>query len=79
MRFFMEYEADDPLNLPYEEEVAICDYTQMTPKKFFNEFVSQYRPCLFKGYAKTWPAYDKWSNDTYMKEMAGKEVIYPER
>lgn len=26
MRYFMEYEADDPLNLPYEDEVAICDY-----------------------------------------------------
>jgi hypothetical protein len=34
---------------------------------------------LFKGYAKTWPAYEKWQNDTYMKEAAGDEIIYAEK
>ncbi len=46
--------------MPVDPEVPICDYRTMTPKKFFQEYVSKYRPCLFKDYAKTWPAYGKW-------------------
>mmetsp|Transcript_17312 Transcript_17312/g.16517 ORF Transcript_17312/g.16517 Transcript_17312/m.16517 type:complete len:113 (+) Transcript_17312:385-723(+) len=51
----------------------------MTPKSFFNDFVARERPCLFKGYGKTWPAYGKWQNETYLRETSGNEVIYPER
>jgi len=39
--FLVEYTAEDPLELiRYESEVPICNYTEMTPKKFFVEFVS---------------------------------------
>ena len=79
MKYFVEYTAEDPLGLiQYEDEVAICNYTDMTPKKFFLEHVSKYRPCLFKGYGKLWPAYEKWQNETYLKEMAADEIIYAE-
>ena len=62
----------------YEDEVPICDYEKVTPKVFFQDYVSKYRPCLFKGYGKMWPAYERWTNETYLKESAGDEIIYAE-
>lgn len=79
MPYFIEYSATDPLKLVYDEEIPICDYHTVTPKIFFNEFVSKERPCLFKDYGKQWPAYRKWTNETYLLETSGSEVIYAER
>ena len=67
------------MNMPYEEEVAECDYKTMTAKRFFNDYVKQNRPCLFKGYAKHQKAFDLWQNETYLIEQAGDEIIYAER
>ena len=54
-----EFLATESINmgLPYEEEVAECDYRTMTAKRFYNDYVKQNRPCLFKGYAKLQKAY----------------------
>lgn len=38
------------MDLPYDDEVPVCDYKTMTPKRFFNDYVKKNRPCLFKGY-----------------------------
>lgn len=62
---FSEYAKEvtkegEQMDMHNDEEVPVCDYMTMTPKQFFQEYVSKYRPCLFKGYAKTWPAYGKW-------------------
>ena len=64
-QFFVEYTKEATLHgeimeMPMDDEVPFCDYRTMTPKKFFQEYVSKYRPCLFKDYAKTWPAFGKW-------------------
>lgn len=32
MPFFVEYSANNPLNFPIEDEVAECDYRNMTSK-----------------------------------------------
>ena len=45
-------EQSRAMDLPYEEEVAECDYREMTAKQFYNEYVKTNRPCLFKGYGK---------------------------
>ncbi|CDW72979.1 gnat family protein [Stylonychia lemnae] len=80
LTFFVEYTVADPNNLnSFEDEVAICDYQVVTPKIFFQEYVSKYRPCLFKNYGRQWPAYEKWTNESYLKEMAGEEIIYAEQ
>lgn len=77
---FVEYTAERPDLITHDYDgVSICDYRTMTPKMFFNDFVSKYRPCLFKDYGKTWPAYEKWKNESYLKETSGNEVIYAER
>jgi hypothetical protein len=81
---FVEYTGEhtrkgEIVEVPYDEEIPICNHTQFTPKRFFQEHVSKYRPCLFKDYAKLWPAYGKWQNESYLKEMAGDEVIYAEK
>jgi hypothetical protein len=34
---------------------------------------------LLKNYAKTWPAFEKWNNHSYIIEKAGDEVVYTER
>jgi hypothetical protein len=79
MPYFVEYAASDPLKFPFDDEIALCDYKTLTPKQFFNDYVSKNRPCLFRDYGKLWPAYDKWENETYLKETSGSEVIYAER
>ena len=66
--YFSEYASKNLVNLTYDEEVPDCDHKTMTSKQFFNEYVSKFRPCRFKGYAKLWPAYEKWQNETYMLE-----------
>jgi hypothetical protein len=65
--------------MPYDQEIAICDHREMSPKKFFQEYVSKYRPCLFKEYAKLWPAFGKWQNESYLVETSGNEIIYAEK
>ena len=84
MQHFVEYTGEQTkeggaLEMPYDHEIPICDYRNMTSKQFFLDHISKYRPCLFKDYGKQWPAYGKWQNETYLKEMAGDEVIYAER
>lgn len=79
LRFFTEFSAENNDLMSFDTEVPICDYETMTSKEFFNEHVAKYRPCLFKNYAKIWPAYHKWKNETYLIESAGDEIIYAER
>jgi hypothetical protein len=78
-KYFVEYTGENPDLLEYDDEIPECDYKEFDAKRFFIEHVSKYRPCLFKRYAEIWPAYHKWQNETYLKEVAGDEVIYPER
>ena len=75
------YLATESINqdMPYDDEIPECDYTTMTAKRFFNDYVKQNRPCLFKGYAKLQKAYELWNNETYLIEQAGDEIIYAER
>lgn len=51
----------------------------MTAKRFFNDYVKLNRPCLFRGYGKLQKAYNLWTNETYLLEQAGDEIIYAER
>jgi len=54
------YLAEEKENLPYDDEVPECDYKTMTPKRFYNDYVSKTRPCLFKGYGRSQRAYELW-------------------
>ena len=76
-----EYLARESRNLemPFDDEVPECDYRTMTAKRFFNDYVKQNRPCLFKEYGKLQKAYHLWQNETYLVEQAGDEIIYAER
>jgi len=47
--------------------------------EFYRDFVAKGMPAYLEGYAKHWPAYSKWSNKTYLREMSGGEVVYVER
>ena len=64
---------------PFTSEVDECDYKTMTPKQFFNKYVATHTPCLFRDYAKIQPAFYKWQNETYLKEVAGDEIIFAEK
>ena len=81
LRYVNDYVSTNPLNLIglTENQVDECDYKTMSTKDFYKYYVSQNRPCLFKNYAKIWPAYGKWNNETYLKERAGQDVIYAEK
>lgn len=51
----------------------------MTPKEFYLEYVGKGRPCLFPEYGKQQKAFEKWRNETYMREVAGDEIIFAEK
>lgn len=51
----------------------------MTAKEFYHRNVKTQQPCLFKDYAKTQRAFEKWKNESYLIETAGDEVIWAER
>ena len=55
-------------DMPHDDEIPECDYTTMTPKRFFNDYVKKNRPCLFKGYGKRQKAYQLWRNESYLIE-----------
>lgn len=55
-----DYLAEDPHNLPYDDEVPECDWETMTPKRFFNDYVVKVRPCLFKNYGRQQRAFQRW-------------------
>jgi len=74
-----DYLSQDPIGIPFDKEITYCDYRNMTPKIFYNEYVRKGRPCLFKDYAKIQKAYHRWSNETYLRETAGHEIIWAER
>ena len=42
---------------------------------FYSKYVRQSRPVLFKGAASHWPAFRKWPNVTYLKEVHGQDVF----
>ena len=71
LNYFVEYTAQNPELIQNDLEVPICDYKTMTEKEFLTEFVGKTRPCLFKGYGRSWPAYEKWQNETYLRETSG--------
>lgn len=41
---------------------------------FLEKYFKPQKPVLIKGYAKQWPAYDKWNLD-YIYEQAGEQVV----
>lgn len=41
------------LAVPYDDEVPECDYTTMTAKRFYNDYVKLNRPCIFRGYGQS--------------------------
>jgi hypothetical protein len=59
--------------------VPECDWETLTPRDFFQEYVRKGRPCLFKGYGKQQIAYQKWRNESYMRETSGDDIIFAER
>lgn len=73
-----DYLALDPLDQPYDKEIPECDI-DMSPREFYQDYVRKGRPCLFKGYGKRQIAYQRWRNETYMRETAGDDIIFAER
>uniref|UniRef100_A0A7S3II51 JmjC domain-containing protein n=1 Tax=Strombidium inclinatum TaxID=197538 RepID=A0A7S3II51_9SPIT len=74
--YMAEYHETNPF---HDNDISICDYRTLTEKEFFNEYVRKGRLCLFKDYAKIQTAYSKWRNESYMREVAGDEIIYAEK
>jgi hypothetical protein len=35
-----DYLGEDPYKVPYDDEIPICDYRNMTAKRFYNDFVA---------------------------------------
>jgi len=57
------------------DELAV---EELTPSRFFREYLSQNKPLLIKGGAKGWAAVTRWT-DAYLNETVGEEHVKAER
>lgn len=57
------------------DEVAIAD---LTPARFYSEYLSRNKPLLIKGGASHWAAVSRWT-DPYLNENVGDESVKAER
>ena len=61
------------------DTVPYVDYKDIDKKIFYKDYLSKSKPVLIKGMAQEWPAYTKWTNETYLLEVAGKIPIKVEQ
>ncbi|BCL69547.1 hypothetical protein TUMSATVNIG1_14980 [Vibrio nigripulchritudo] len=52
-------------------EIETVLASELTPKEFYDRYVSQNQPCLIKGAISHWEAMDKWQDPEYLKEKNG--------
>lgn len=56
-----------------EREVPIL--TSITPEEFYQDYFLKNSPCLIRGGAADWPAVQKWTEDEYLRKVAGQRII----
>jgi len=61
------------------DDVPTVDHTELDKKTFYKKYLSKSKPVLVKGMAKEWPAYTKWTNETYLMEKAKHILIRVEQ
>ena len=61
------------------DTVPYVDYKDIDKKSFYKNYLSKSKPVLIKGMAQEWPAFTKWTNETYLLETAGKIPIKVEQ
>jgi hypothetical protein len=55
--------------IPEEESI------RLSPDSFFKEFVTKSKPVILKGFAKNFPAFQRWRTDEYFKSVIGKQRV----
>jgi hypothetical protein len=71
-----EYGIEDMLVPDKIETIPIAN---MTKKTFYRDHLTASVPVLLEGMAREWPAFTKWQNETYLREMTGEEIIHCEK
>jgi hypothetical protein len=51
--------------------MEVVEASSLTPERFFGEYVEQLKPCLIRGAARHWPAFEKWRDAGYLKTALG--------
>jgi len=57
------------------EKVDEIDVKDLDKKMFTKDYLFASKPLLMKNMAKEWPAFTKWQNETYLREMSGDDPI----
>jgi len=47
----------------------------LTPLQFYRDWVSKNRPVIIRGAITDWPAFEKWQNNNYFRDMIGEKEI----
>jgi hypothetical protein len=51
------------------------EFADLSPSRFFREYVSRWRPVVIRGASREWAAHTKWSDDSYLLERWGKADV----
>ena len=56
-------------------EVETLQADALSQRVFESEYVNRNRPCLIRGAAQHWPAYDRWTSVDYLKSRCGDAEV----
>ena len=51
------------------------DARHLDKKQFYRDHLFASKPLLVKNLCKTWPAYNLWRSEKYLRKRAGSQVI----
>ncbi|XP_065197388.1 uncharacterized protein LOC135828886 [Sycon ciliatum] len=57
------------------EKVQEVDISRLDPTAFFRDFLSQGRPFVVRGGIKSWPAYEKWTDEYLMSKVGNDQTM----
>ena len=61
--------------VPSEDTIPELTLDEMTPKKFYQEYLTNSLPFVLQYGCQEWPAMERWSNLTYVGEEFGNKSV----
>lgn len=49
--------------------------SDLTPSKFYKDYLTENKPLIVKDGAKNWPAVEKWKDFSYLEEQFGSQSL----
>ncbi|CDW89807.1 UNKNOWN [Stylonychia lemnae] len=61
------------------DEVPRLDFKDLSPKKFYKEYLTRNIPLVVENGCKQWPAFKKWGDMSYLEQSFGSQSLYIQR